>query len=494
MINLTLSDRDLLKTEAFIDGTWCEALDGRRFDVTDPATGGILAQVPDMTAKETRTAIVAAEAAWPRWRGQTAKERARFLRKFYFLMMDNLEDLARLITAESGKPIDESRGEVTYAASFIEWFGEEAKRVYGDVIPAPFSDRRLVVMKQPVGVCAAITPWNFPLAMATRKMGPALAAGCPILLKPAEETPLCALALAELAFRAGLPSGLFSVITAAHGADVGGELTDNPAVRKLTFTGSIEVGKRLMSRSAETVKKVSLELGGNAPFLVFDDADIDAAVAGAIASKYRNTGQTCVCVNRFLIQDSIHDQFARKLTHAVKALRVGHGMEEGVEQGPLINTAGLAKVEEHVADALSKGATLLTGGKNHSLGGTFYEPTVLTGMHEEMKIAREETFGPVAAIFRFSTEEQAITLANSTQYGLAAYCYTRDTSRIWRVGEALEYGMVGINEGIISTEVAPFGGIKQSGLGREGSHYGIDDYLEVKYLCLGGLGVVDNEL
>ncbi|MGB5292593.1 MAG: NAD-dependent succinate-semialdehyde dehydrogenase, partial [Lysobacterales bacterium] len=450
-INLTLADPELLKTRACINGEWCDADDDTSFDVTNPATGGVIATVPDMGAAETRRAIEAANAAWPAWRAKPAKDRAGILRKLYFLMMENQEDLAQILTAECGKPILEGRGEIAYGASFIEWFGEEAKRVYGDVIPAPFSDRRIVVDKQPIGVCVAITPWNFPTAMVTRKVGPALAAGCPVILKPASETPLSALALAELASRAGVPAGVFSVVTTSKGSKVGSEMTSNPIVRKLTFTGSTATGKVLMRQCADTVKKLSLELGGNAPFIVFDDADIDAAIKGAIASKYRNTGQTCVCVNRFLVQDGIYEQFAEKLAKAVAAMKVGAGAQEGNDQGPLINAAGLEKVEEHIHDALRKGAKTATGGKRHALGGNYYEPTVLTGVTPEMKIAQEETFGPVAALFRFKTEEEAVEMANDTEFGLAAYFYTRDAARVWRVGAALEYGIVGINEGIIST-------------------------------------------
>ncbi|MBT8070503.1 MAG: NAD-dependent succinate-semialdehyde dehydrogenase [Gammaproteobacteria bacterium] len=486
-MTLQLKDHSLLKTQAYINGQWCDANDGNRFDVSNPATGKVIATVPDMGAEETRAAIEAANIAWPAWRSKTAKERAGILRKLYFLMMENQEDLARILTSECGKPIVEGRGEIAYGAAFIEWFGEEAKRVYGDVIPATFSDRRIVVEKQPIGVCAAITPWNFPTAMVTRKVGPALAAGCPIILKPAHDTPLSALALAELAERAGVPKGVFSVITAHSGSVVGREMTANPIVRKLTFTGSTAIGKVLMRQCADTVKKMSLELGGNAPFIVFDDADIDAAVAGAVASKYRNTGQTCVCVNRFLIQDGVYEQFTEKLVAAVRIMKVGDGALEGVVQGPLINQAGLEKVEEHIQDALDKGAHIATGGERHILGGTFYQPTVLTDINSEMKIANEETFGPVSALFRFSTEAEAVAMANDTEFGLAAYFYTRDAARIWRVGEALEYGIVGINEGIISTEVAPFGGVKESGLGREGSRYGIDDFMEIKYMCMGGI-------
>ena len=485
--DLKLIDPGLLKTLAYINGEWCEADDGATFDVINPATGEVIAAVPDMGTQETRRAIEAANAAWPSWRAKTAKERAAILRKLYFLMMENQEDLAQILTAECGKPILEGRGEIAYGASFIEWFGEEAKRVYGDVIPAPFSDRRIVVEKQPIGVCAAITPWNFPIAMVTRKVGPALAAGCPIILKPAHDTPLSALAFAELASRAGVPAGVFSVVTSHGGSVVGAEMTSNPTVRKLTFTGSTAIGKVLMRQCADTIKKMSLELGGNAPFIVFDDADIDAAVTGAIASKYRNTGQTCVCVNRFLVQDGVYEQFTDKLVAAVEAMKIGNGAEEGNAQGPLINKAGLDKVEDHVRDALAKGAQIATGGERHALGGTFYKPTVLTSVNKDMKIANEETFGPVSALFRFSTEDEAVAMANDTEFGLAAYFYTRDAARVWRVAEGLEYGIVGINEGIISTEVAPFGGVKESGLGREGSRYGIEDFLEIKYMCMGGI-------
>jgi len=484
---LALADGGLLKTDAYINGEWCEANDGARFNLTNPATGEVIARLPDMGAEETRVAIEAANAAWPAWRAKTAKERAGILRELYFLMMENQEDLAQILTAECGKPIAEARGEVAYGAAFIEWFGEEAKRVYGDVIPAPFNDRRIVVVKQPIGVCAAVTPWNFPIAMVTRKVGPALAAGCPMILKPAQNTPLSALAFVELADRAGVPAGVFSVVTSSRGSVIGGELTSNPIIRKLSFTGSTATGKVLMRQCADTIKKMSLELGGNAPFIVFDDADIDAAVVGAMASKYRNTGQTCVCVNRFLVQDGIYDEFVTKLTTAVEAMKVGNGAEDGIEQGPLINIDGLEKVEDHVRDAVSKGAKVVTGGERHALGGCFYQPTVLTEVTSEMIIAHEETFGPVSALFRFSTEEEAIAISNDTEFGLAAYFYTRDAARVWRVAEALEYGIVGINEGIISTEVAPFGGVKESGLGREGSKYGIEDYLEIKYMCMGGL-------
>ena len=484
---LTLKDNSLLKTKAYINGEWCGAADNARFDVTNPATGAVIASLPDMGVAETREAIEAADAAWPEWRQKTGKERAGILRKLFFLMMENQEDLAQLITAEGGKPLAESRGEVAYGAAFIEWFGEEAKRTYGDLIPATFSDRRIVADKQPIGVCAAITPWNFPIAMVTRKVGPALAAGCPMVLKPAHETPLSALALAELAERAGVPPGVFSVVTSSSGRTVGGELTSNPIVRKLTFTGSTATGKVLMRQCADTIKKLSLELGGNAPFIVFDDADVDKAVTGAIASKYRNSGQTCVCVNRFLVQDGVYDEFAAKLTAAVEAMKVGNGVEDGVVQGPLINLAGVEKVQAHIDDALNKGAKVAAGGHRHALGGNFFQPTVLTDVTPDMTVAREETFGPVSPLFRFKTEEEAIAMSNDTEFGLAAYFYTRDSARTWRVSQALEYGIVGVNEGIISTEVAPFGGVKESGLGREGSKYGIEDYLEIKYICMGGL-------
>ena len=485
--SLNLTDNGLFRTEAFINGQWCEAADKAHFDVLNPATAEIITSLPDMGATETRSAISGASAAWPAWREKTARERAAILRKLYFLMLENQEDLAQLITAEGGKPITESRGEVAYGAAFIEWFGEEAKRTYGDLIPATFNDRRIVADKQPIGVCGAITPWNFPIAMVTRKVGPALAAGCPIVLKPAQETPLSALALAALAERAGVPPGVFSVVTSSSGKRVGGEMTSNPIVRKLTFTGSTETGKVLMRQCADTIKKLSLELGGNAPFIVFDDADIDSAVAGAMASKYRNSGQTCVCVNRFLVQDGVYDEFATKLVAAVEAMKIGNGADEDVAQGPLINEAGLTKVQKHVDDAVSKGANVTTGGQRHALGGNFFQPTVLTEVTPDMMVAREETFGPVSPLFRFKTEEEAIAMSNDTEFGLAAYFYTRDSARTWRVSQALEYGIVGVNEGIISTEVAPFGGVKQSGLGREGSKYGIEDYLEIKYICMGGL-------
>ncbi|WP_428605831.1 NAD-dependent succinate-semialdehyde dehydrogenase [Sedimenticola sp.] len=482
-----LQDPTLLKNAAYINGAWCSADSGEVFVVTNPATGEAITTVPDMAEQETRRAIDAAEAAWPAWREQAAKQRAAVLRKWFELIMANQDDLGRLMTAEQGKPLAEAKGEVAYGASFIEWFSEEAKRVYGDVIPSPFNDRRIVVIKQPIGVVAAITPWNFPIAMITRKCAPALAAGCPVVVKPAALTPLSALALAELAERAGIPKGVFNVVTSESGVRVGKEMTANPTVRKLSFTGSTAVGKILTRACADTMKKVSMELGGNAPFIVFSDADLDAAVSGAMASKYRNAGQTCVCVNRFLVQDEIYDAFTDKLATAVSQLQVGDGMTEGITQGPLINEAAVTKVNAHIQDALGKGARLICGGKRHAQGGTFFEPTVIADATPDMTVAREETFGPLAPIFRFQTEAEAIRLANDTEVGLAAYFYSRDIGRIWRVSEALEYGMVGINEGIISNEVAPFGGVKESGLGREGSKYGIDDFVEIKYLCMGGL-------
>jgi succinate-semialdehyde dehydrogenase / glutarate-semialdehyde dehydrogenase len=476
----------LFRQAAYIDGAWVDARPGSALDVDNPATGDVIGIVPKLGAAETRSAISAASRALPEWRKKTAKERAAFMRRWFELMMANQEDLARLMTLEQGKPVSESRGEVAYAASFLEWFGEEAKRVYGDTIPSPQADKRIVVIKQPVGVVACITPWNFPLAMITRKAGPAIAAGCTVVLKPASQTPFSALALAELAERAGLPKGVLNIVT-GPAQDVGGELTSNPDVRKLSFTGSTAIGKLLMQQCASTVKKISLELGGNAPFIVFDDADLDAAVEGAIASKYRNTGQTCVCANRIYVQDSVYDAFAQKLSAAVAKLKPAPGFDEGATQGPLIDDRAVEKVEEHIADALAKGAKVAAGGKRHALGGRFFEPTVLTGVSGSMLLAQEETFGPVAPLFTFKTEEEVIGLANATPFGLAAYFYGRDIGRVWRVAEALETGMVGVNTGIISTEVAPFGGVKESGLGREGSKYGIEEFLEMKYLCLGGL-------
>lgn len=480
---LKIDNQALLKFQAFINNSWVDAQSGKHIPVTNPATGEIIGTVPDMGAVETRSAIEAANTAWPLWREKTAKERSQIMYRWFSLMMENQEDLARIMTAEQGKPLSESRGEIAYAASFIQWFAEEGKRLYGDVIPAHQPENRIVIIKQPVGVCAAITPWNFPAAMITRKAGPALATGCTMIVKPASQTPFSALALAELGLRAGLPPGVFNVITGASGP-IGKELTGNAIIRKVTFTGSTKVGKRLMAQCAGTIKKISLELGGNAPFIVFDDSDLDKAVSGAIASKFRNTGQTCVCANRFLVQDSIYDEFAQKLTQAVSALKVGAGDQPEIQQGPLIDQSAVEKVEAHIADALEKGAKIMTGGKRHKLGGTFFEPTVLTHARPSMLIAGEETFGPVAALFRFKSDSQAIALANDTPYGLAAYLYTKDLSRTWRVAEALEYGMVGINTGIISTEVAPFGGMKESGIGREGSKYGIDEFIEVKYLCM----------
>jgi succinate-semialdehyde dehydrogenase/glutarate-semialdehyde dehydrogenase len=486
MTSLTLKDPTLLKTRAYIAGEWQGADHGATFEVTNPATGASIATVPLMGTAETRRAIDAANAAWPAWRALTAKQRATILRKWHDLMLDNADDLALILTTEQGKPLAEAKGEIQYAASFLEWFAEEGKRVNGDTIPTPASDKRIVVTKEPVGVCAAITPWNFPAAMITRKVGPALAAGCPIIVKPAEATPLSALALAVLAERAGLPRGVFNVVTGEPKA-IGAELTGNPVVRKLSFTGSTPVGRLLMAQCAPTVKKVSLELGGNAPFIVFDDADLDAAVAGAIASKYRNSGQTCVCTNRFYVHDKVYDAFAEKLRVAVEQLKVGGGTEDGVTQGPLINEAAVRKVESHIEDALAQGARVVTGGRRHALGHGFFEPTVLADVTPAMKVARDETFGPLAPLFRFSSDDEVIRLANDTEFGLASYFYSRDIGRVWRVAEALEYGMVGINTGLISNEVAPFGGVKQSGLGREGSHYGIDDYVVIKYLCVGGI-------
>ncbi len=480
---MQLQDQDLFRQRAYIDGTWVAGNEGRTLPVTDPATGEVIGQVPNLGTAETRRAIAAAEVAWPAWRALTAADRGQRLRRWQGLMLEHQEDLAQLMTAEQGKPLAEARGEIAYAASFLDWFAEEGRRVYGDIIPPHQADKRILVLKQPIGVCAAITPWNFPAAMLTRKVGAALAAGCTMVARPASETPFSALALAVLAERAGIPPGVFNVITGDSGP-IGAELTSNPVVRKLSFTGSTAVGKLLMRQCADTLKKLSLELGGNAPFIVFDDADLEAAVEGAIQSKYRNTGQTCVCANRFLVQDGIYAAFAARLAERAGELKVGPGREPGVVQGPLINEAAVAKVEAHIADALAKGASLLTGGARHALGGTFFQPTVLADLAPEMLIAREETFGPVAPLFRFATEAEAIALANATEFGLAAYFYTRDLARAWRVSEALEYGMVGVNSGLVSTAIAPFGGVKQSGLGREGSRYGIDEYLEIKYVCL----------
>jgi succinate-semialdehyde dehydrogenase/glutarate-semialdehyde dehydrogenase len=481
-----LKDPSLLRQQAFVGGAWCDADDGQTIAVINPANGETVASVPHMGAGETKRAIDAANAAWPAWRKLPAKERAAILRRWSDLMLENADDLALLMTLEQGKPLAEAKGEVAYAASYFEWFGEEAKRVAGETLASPWPDKRIVVTKEPIGVCAAITPWNFPAAMITRKVAPALAAGCPIVLKPAELTPLSALALAVLAERAGVPKGVFSVVIGDSKA-IGGEMTGNPLVRKLSFTGSTAVGRLLMEQCAPTVKKISLELGGNAPFIVFDDADLDAAVEGAIASKFRNAGQTCVCANRLYVQDSVYDEFARKLAVAVGKLKVGDGREEGVTQGPLIEEKAVRKIEQHIEDAQAKGAKLLLGGKRHALGHSFFEPTVLTDVTSDMLVASEETFGPLAPLFRFKTEDEVIAMANDTEFGLASYFYARDIGRVWRVAEAIESGMVGVNTGIISTEVAPFGGVKQSGLGREGSTYGMDDYLVVKYICMGGM-------
>ena len=480
-----LNDSSLLRQQCLIDGQWRDALSGQRVDVTNPANGETLATVPHMGEAETVQAIEAAERALPAWRALTAAERGRILRRWYELMMQHQDDLARIMTLEQGKPLAEARGEIAYAASYLEWFAEEGKRAYGEVIPSPAKSRRLLVLRQPVGVCAAITPWNFPSAMITRKVGPALAAGCTIVVKPSELTPLSALALGELALRAGVPAGVFNLVVGQASA-IGGAMTASPIVRKLSFTGSTRIGRMLMEQSASTIKKLSLELGGNAPFIVFDDADLDAAVQGAIASKYRNSGQTCVCTNRFLVQAGVYDEFAEKLAQAVKALKVGNGLDDGVVQGPLINEDAVKKVDELLVEARGQGARVLAGGGKHELGGLWYSPTVVADVSPQMQIFSEEIFGPVSALVRFDTEEQAIAMANDTIFGLASYLYSRDASRIWRVSEALEYGMVGINTGMISTEVAPFGGIKQSGQGREGSSHGLDDYMELKYLAWAG--------
>ncbi|MGH7117892.1 MAG: NAD-dependent succinate-semialdehyde dehydrogenase [Acetobacteraceae bacterium] len=484
---LALKDPSLFRQANLIDGKWVEAGSGRTIVVKNPANGEAIGEVPAMGAAETRRAIEAANRAYPLWRGKLAKERAAILRKLFELMLANAEDLATIMTAEQGKPLSESRGEIVYAGSFIEWFAEEAKRVYGDTIPQNAKGRRIIVQKEPIGVFAAITPWNFPSAMITRKAGPGWAAGCTGVIRPASQTPFSALALGVLAERAGMPAGVCNIITGPS-AEVGAELTSNPIVRKLSFTGSTEVGAKLLAQCAPTIKKTSMELGGNAPFIVFDDADLDAAIPGVMASKYRNTGQTCVCANRILVQDGVFEAFAKRLQAEVEKMKVGNGMEPGVVQGPLINAAAVTKVEEHVADAVKRGAKIVTGGKRHKLGGNFFQPTVLADVSPAAMMFREETFGPVAPLFRFKTEEEAIGLANDTEFGLAAYFYTRDLGRAFRVAEALEYGIIGINEGIISTEVAPFGGMKESGLGREGSKYGIEEFLEVKYLAVGGIG------
>ena len=485
--SLKLNDPSLLKQQAFINGVWCDADDGAIIEVFNPATGALLGTVPKMGAAEAKRAIDAGNAAWKAWRQLLAKERAAILRRWHGLMLDNTNDLAAIMTAEQGKSLTEARGEIAYGASYIEWFAEEGKRIYGDVIPASMPGRRIMVSKEPIGVCAAITPWNFPSAMITRKAGPALAAGCTMVVKPAELTPFSALALAELGIRAGIPAGVLNVIT-GNPVAIGGEFTSNPLVRKLSFTGSTAVGRLLMQQSASSIKKLSLELGGNAPFIVFNDADLDAAVEGAMASKYRNSGQTCVCANRLYVQDEVYDAFSAKLVAAVqKSLKVGNGAEEGVTQGPLINESAVLKVESQIADAKIKGARVLTGGKRHVLGGTFFEPTILADVNQDMLVAREETFGPVAPLFRFKTDDEVVAMANDTEFGLASYFYSRDIGRIFRVAEQLEYGMVGINTGILSSEVAPFGGVKQSGLGREGSKYGIEDYLVIKYWCIAGM-------
>ena len=485
-LGVPLSDPSLLRQQCYIDGVWTDADSKETINVSNPADNNVIGTVPNMGARETRQAIEAANRAYPSWRSKTAKERSSILRKWFNLMIENQEDLAIIMTAEQGNPMAESRGEITYGASFVEWFAEEGKRAYGDVIPQPLNDRRIVVTKEPVGVVGLITPWNFPSAMITRQAGPAVAAGWTVVARPATSTPYSALALCELGERAGIPAGVLNILTGSS-REMGGELTSNPIVRKLSFTGSTEVGKILIEQCAATVKKVSMELGGNAPFIVFEDADMDAAITGAIASKYRNTGQTCVCANRFLVQDGVYNEFADKLSEATDKLRVGPGLKGETEQGPLIDMAAVEKVEAHIQDALEKGARVVTGGERHELGGSFFQPTVIADVNTQMKVAREETFGPLAPLFRFKTDAEAVELANDTEFGLAAYFYSRDIGRIWRVAEQLEYGIVGINAGIISTEVAPFGGMKESGVGREGSHYGLDEFMEVKYLCMGGI-------
>ena len=485
-MKMNIKDQSLFRQQCYIDGQWVDADSGETLEVNNPSSGSGIGTVPKMGAAETERAVDAAELAFQSWRHRTAKERAAILRKLADLMMENQEDLAALMTIEQGKPLAESRGEVVYAASFFEWFAEEGKRLYGDVIPTHLADRRIIVIKEPVGVCAAITPWNFPSAMITRKAGPALAAGCTIVIKPASSTPYSALALCELAERAGVPAGVMNVVTGAS-SQIGGELTSNEKVRKLTFTGSTKIGKVLMRQCADTVKKISLELGGNAPFMIFEDADIDAAVIGALQSKYRNSGQTCVCANRILVHDRVYDEFSEKLSNAVSKMKVGDGFDEGIELGPLIDMAAVEKVESHIMDAVGKGAMVAAGGSRHALGGTFFQPTVLTNVKVNMAVANEETFGPLAPLFRFHSDEEAIQMANDTEFGLAAYLYSRDIGRIWRVAEGIEYGIVGINTGIISTESAPFGGMKESGIGREGSKYGLDEYVEMKYLCMAGI-------
>ncbi len=485
-MKMNIKNQSLFRQQCYIDGQWVDADSGETLEVNNPSSGSVIGTVPKMGATETARAVDAAEIAFQSWRHRTAKERAAVLRKLADLMMENQEDLAALMTIEQGKALVESRGEVAYAASFFEWFAEEGKRLYGDVIPTHLPDRRVVVIKEPVGVCAAITPWNFPSAMITRKAGPALAAGCTIVIKPAGSTPYSALALCELAERAGVPAGVMNVVT-GNSSQIGGELTSNGKVRKLTFTGSTKIGKVLMRQCADTVKKISLELGGNAPFIIFEDADIDAAVIGAMQSKYRNSGQTCVCANRILVHDRVYDEFSEKLSNAVSKMKVGDGFGEGIELGPLIDSAAVEKVESHIMDAVGKGAMVAAGGSRHALGGTFFQPTVLTNVKVNMVVANEETFGPVAPLFRFHSDEEAIQMANDTEFGLAAYLYSRDIGRVWRVSEAIECGIVGINTGIISTEFAPFGGMKESGIGREGSKYGLDEYVEIKYLCMAGI-------
>jgi len=484
---LKLKNPSLLREQSYINGAWVAAENGETFAITNPADGSLVAHVPQLGVPETKVAIEAANAAWPAWRNKTAKERAAILRRWFDLMLANKEDLAAIMTAEQGKPLAESAGEIMYGASFIEWFAEEAKRMYGDVIPTHLPDRRIITIKQGVGVVAAITPWNFPNAMITRKAGPAMAAGCPVVIKPASETPLSALALAELAEQAGVPAGVFNVITTTDSRGVGKEMTESPLVRKFSFTGSTEVGKILIRQCASTVKKVSMELGGNAPFIVFDDADIDSAVSGAIISKYRNAGQTCVCANRIYVQEAVFDEFVEKFTAAVQALKVGRGEETGVNIGPMISTSAIDKVEEMLTDAKAKGARVVEGGERHVLGGLFYQPTVVSGVTADMAFATEEIFGPVAPVFKFSSEEEVIEMANATEFGLASYFYARDLGRVFRVAEELEYGMVCVNDGILSTETAPFGGVKESGSGREGSKYGLDEYTEVKYITLAGI-------
>ncbi|MCH2550245.1 MAG: NADP-dependent succinate-semialdehyde dehydrogenase [Alphaproteobacteria bacterium] len=483
---MKLKNSSLFRQKCYLNGQWVDADNKETIDVTNPLDGSVIGTVPKFGAEETRRAVEFSEKAQKDWRCLTGKERAVILRKWHDLMFENQEDLAILMTTEQGKPLAESRGEIAYAASFIEWFAEEGKRVYGDTIPGHQRDKRIVVLKEPIGVCAAITPWNFPSAMITRKAGPALAAGCAMIVKPATSTPYSALAMAELAEQAGVPPGILSVVTGAS-SEIGDELTSNPIIRKLTFTGSTEVGRKLIAQCADTVKKVSMELGGNAPFLVFDDADLDEAVEGVMASKYRNTGQTCVCANRILVQDKVYDEFTEKLAIAVKKLKVGNGLDEGINQGPLIDMAAVQKVEQHISNAIENGAKVVVGGERHSMGGTFFQPTLLVDVTPTMEVTREETFGPLAPLYRFTTDEEGISLANDTEFGLAAYFYARDVNRIWKVSEGLESGIVGINTGLISTEVAPFGGFKESGIGREGSHYGLDDYLEIKYLCYGGI-------